>query len=273
MKHPGPQLTDYLDGTLAPDARAAVEAHLTSCATCREEVRLASAGRQIATGLPEPATPPGLADAAIQEARGLAAGRAPEVVPIDSGSRPRPTTSRWLAIAGAAAVVVLIAVAAPRIGRPGTVQEAAAPAAAAASAVPAATAVEVRHANVTFARLASAAQSLRSTADFAGAGAGASPEVTNGASAPSPVLPPVFDGSLEASPERLPAATQCLEQAFEQEATGTLTRVVQARYEGTPAYFGLYAVGPGAGLPPTQLRLLVASVNGCEILAQTTLRV
>lgn len=271
MKHPGPQLTDYLDGTLTPDARAAVEAHLTSCATCREEVRLATAGRQLATALPDPAAPPGLADAAIEEARGIAAGGTTKVVPIDGGNRPRPTTSRWLAVAGAAAVVVLIALAAPRIGQSGTSQEAAAPAAAAASAVPAATAVEVRHANVTFARLASAAQSLRSTADVAGAGAGASPEVTDGAQ--SPVFAPVFDGSLEASPERLPAATQCLEQAFQQEATGTLTRVVQARYEGTPAYFGLYAVGPGAGLPPTQLRLLVASVQGCEILAQTTLRV
>ena len=72
---------------------------------------------------------------------------------------------------------------------------------------------------------------------------------------------------MKSVPERLPAATQCLEQAFPDEATGTLTRVVLARYEGRPAYFGLYAVGPGAGLPPTQLLLLVASVHGCDLLA------
>jgi len=264
MKHPGPQLTDYLDGALTPDARAAVEAHLTSCATCREEVHLATAGRQLATALPEPAAPPGLADAAIEEARGLAAGRAPEVAPIDSGNRPRPTTSRWLAVAGAAAVVVLIALAAPRIGQPGAQPEAAA-GAAAASPLPKATTVEVQQANVTFDSLERAAQAMRS-GDGGGA---AAPEASAGQ---PPVAMPTMDGSFESVPERLPAATQCLERASPDEATGTLTRVVLARYEGTPAYFGLYAQGPGAGLPPTQLLMLVASVHGCDLLATQIIR-
>jgi hypothetical protein len=43
--------------------------------------------------------------------------------------------------------------------------------------------------------------------------------------------------------------------------------VVEAGYEGTPAYLGFYAVGPGAGLPATRIQLLVASVDGCRPLA------
>ena len=120
MKHPGPQLADYLDGTLAPAERAAVDAHLASCAACREEVRLARAGHELAAGLPEPAAPPGIGDAAVEEARRISAERSPEVAALDGARpRPRPTTSRWVAVAGAAAAVVLIAVAAPRIGQPG----------------------------------------------------------------------------------------------------------------------------------------------------------
>lgn len=267
MKHPGPLLADYLDGTLAPTERAAVDAHLASCAACREEVRLARAGHELAAGLPEPAAPPGLGDAAVEEARRIAAERSPEVAALEGARpRPRPTSARWVAVAGAAAVVVLIAVAAPRIGQPGAQPQSAAGAATAIS-FPKATTVEVQHANVTFDSLGSAAQALRSSAG--GAAGAAAPEASAGQ---PPVAMPTADGSMKSVPERLPAATQCLEQAFPDEATGTLTRVVLARYEGRPAYFGLFAVGPGAGLPPTQLLLLVASVHGCDLLAQHSIR-
>ena len=33
MRHPGPLLTDYVDGTLGPDPRAEIESHLEVCAT------------------------------------------------------------------------------------------------------------------------------------------------------------------------------------------------------------------------------------------------
>jgi hypothetical protein len=77
----------------------------------------------------------------------------------------------------------------------------------------------------------------------------------------SPV--PALDARAEL-PDRLPAATACLDQAFDNGTPGVLTRVLLARFDGTPAYFGLYAVGPGAGLAPTRLQLLVASVDGCS---------
>jgi hypothetical protein len=73
---------------------------------------------------------------------------------------------------------------------------------------------------------------------------------------------PAFDARAEL-PARLPAATTCLDQAFDHGTPGVLTRVLLARFDGAPAYFGLYAVGPGAGLAPTRLQLLVASVDGC----------
>ena len=43
--------------------------------------------------------------------------------------------------------------------------------------------------------------------------------------------------------------------------------MILARFEGEPAYLGVYLIGPGAGLPPTLLQLNVASVHGCNPVA------
>ena len=145
MKHPGPLLTDYVDGTLSPNDAGRVEEHLRVCATCREEVRLAAAASEALGSVSEPAPPAGLADAAIAEAERLAAARAPEVTPLRSSAshRPRPSTPRWLAVAGAAAAIALIALVVPKLGQPGDSTSTAA-AGAGDFARPAATTVEVQ---------------------------------------------------------------------------------------------------------------------------------
>ena len=67
-------------------------------------------------------------------------------------------------------------------------------------------------------------------------------------------------------PERLPAATRCLDRAYDNQG-GTLTRVILARYAGQPAYLGVYLQSPGAGLEPNVVLVVVASVHGCDLLA------
>ena len=87
MTHPGPELADYVDGTLTPSRTARIDEHLRTCATCRAEVRLAIAAREALAATPSPAPPAGLADAAIAEAQEKAAARAQE-------GRPRATWPR-----------------------------------------------------------------------------------------------------------------------------------------------------------------------------------
>lgn len=270
MNHPGPLLTDYVDGTLDPSTRAELDAHLRTCATCRSELSLALAGASAAQRLGEPAAPERLGDAAIAEAVRMTAERNPEVTAIAGRARRRPATSRVLAAAGAAAAVLLIIAIAPKLGqgsgmRPAAnLADGAGAAASPAGAYPSATGVEIQHADYASDSLTGVVERLRMT--FAVAGPAASQtsggaEATSASSFPTPAAP--------ADPSLLPKATACLNEAFG-DPQGTLSRVILASYQGQPAYFGVYLIGPGAGLPPTLLQLNVASVHGCQLLSQTT---
>ena len=264
MKHPGPLLSDFVDGSLSPHEAGRVETHLRACATCREEVRLATAAREALRSAPTPASPAGLADAAIAEAGRIAAARAPEVTPLrpSASQRPRPSTPRWLAIAGAAAAVALIALIIPRLGQPGGSTSTAA-AGASDAARPAATTVEVQHVDYGSDILARVA----ATFDAAGVGS-AVPQAEGTASGTTGTIPPLAgpDAAVALVPERLGAATRCLDHAYDNQG-GTLTRVILARYNGQPAYLGVYLQSPGAGLAPNLVLVVVASVKGCDPLA------
>jgi len=273
MNHPGPLLTDYVDGTLDPTTRAEVDAHLRTCATCRGELSLVRAGAGAAQRLGEPALPEGLGDAAIAEAARMAAERNPEVTPIAGRARRRPATSRVLAAAGAAAAVLLLIAVAPKLGQ-GSNESAARPTAniadgaeaSAASAFQPATGVEIQHADYASDSLTGVVERLRTS--FAVVAPNAS-QVEGGAEPTrGPSLP---TQQASADPALLPQATACLNQAFGN-PSGTLSRVILASYQGQPAYFGIYLIGPGADLPPTLLQLNVASVHGCQLLSQTTAR-
>ncbi|HEX3298861.1 MAG TPA: zf-HC2 domain-containing protein [Actinomycetota bacterium] len=278
MSHPGqPLLADYVDGTLDPPTRAELDAHLRTCATCRDAVALSRAGVRAAQALGQPATPEGIGDAAIDEAARLTAERNPEITSMAGRARWRPTTSRILAAAGAAAVVLLLVVVGPRLGQ-GSSQDLAdrvaggAAQAQGVAAYPQATGVETHHVDFTFDALPHVVDQLR-TAYVVNAGGAApvagiaTPNAVGSTSVPS--LPPQQDASTD--PSLLPKATACLNKAFDS-PTGTLTRVILATYQGEPAYLGVYLIGPGAELPPTLLQLNVASVHGCQPLGETTAR-
>jgi len=101
------------------------------------------------------------------------------------------------------------------------------------------------------------------SAAVAGVGSAAPVEgAATGTNGPIPTLAGPED-AVKLAPERLAAATRCLDHAYDNQ-DGTLTRVILARYDGRPAYLGVYLQGPGAGLEPNLVLVVVASVHGCE---------
>lgn len=277
MSHPEPLLADYVDGSLDPSTRGEVDAHLRGCATCRAEVDLAKAGAQRAQGLTDPAAPAGIGEAAIEEAERLTIERNPEVTPIAGRARRRPATPRVLAAAGAAALLLLVVLVAPKLGQDNTssASRAAAGTAATTGSYPSATTVELQHVDYSFEALPTFAAALRANLSATGGfmdTAGSEP-VAGSEAAPAPTQVPAVSGGatdFAVDPSRLPSATQCLDRAFH--PSGTLSRVILARFKGEPAYLGVYLIGPGAELPPTLLQLNVASVHGCNPVGQTTAR-
>jgi hypothetical protein len=89
-EHPQTLLAEYVEGTLAPDPRAEVEAHLAGCDRCREEVVLAREARTGLARLPQVPAPEGLTFSVRSRAR----------------RAPAPGAGRWVAVAAAAAVLV-----------------------------------------------------------------------------------------------------------------------------------------------------------------------
>ena len=68
MSHPTEHLADYVDGTLSPELRADVDAHLPSCDACRGEVARATAARDALRRLPEIQAPMGIPERVRREA-------------------------------------------------------------------------------------------------------------------------------------------------------------------------------------------------------------
>jgi hypothetical protein len=67
--HPDELLAEYTEGTLGPEDRSRVEAHLAACQRCRDEVLLARGAREALAGLPELEAPAGLGMAVRRQAR------------------------------------------------------------------------------------------------------------------------------------------------------------------------------------------------------------
>jgi hypothetical protein len=238
MNHPYEQLTDLVDGTLDEGDLAGVQAHLDTCASCREDVAHATAGREAARSLPQATAPPDLHRHVVVAAGGRGHGA--------------PTWYRWAGVAAAAAVVAAIAIALPNVG--GGVNERTAPADTAASAEAqtdaggtrsnAGVAITVENKNYDekgLQQLVSASSSL-DTGSFENA-------------APT---------SASADPA---AAVRCVKKAVQDRATGRLIRLIQASYQGRAAYIAIYLEGPGAGQQPDLAAAWVASRDNCSFLS------
>lgn len=245
-EHPSPDLlADLVSGSLPEAERGMVRTHLASCSRCAREVAEASAAREALRHLPEAAPPPGTAE------RALAAAAA---APAGSGARRGgPAWYRWGGIAAAAAVLVLIVtLVLPKVGGGGSVDRAATAAVgpeAGANSLP--VRIELSPANYRSASLTE----LAGTAAV-GPAVGSAPEQTGAA---TPAATP-------GSSAQTATATACVKRAFRQ-VDGTLVRLIQARFEGKPAYLALYEQSPGAGQPADVVVVRVAASAGCTPLS------
>lgn len=252
MTHPEDRLAGYVDGTLEQAERAAVDAHLASCERCREEIELADGARAALAALEDVPVPYGLTDRVIAEAGtrferrrvvwerlqwagGLAAAAALVlVVVLNVGGQP--DAARQLAATAATGAAV---------EAPEAAQDASASGLPPFQGLEEQEGVEYDDAGVESlardtARLIAGETASGAQATFAAADRGVACVTRSG----GPVGEP----------------------------TTTLVRLIQAEYEGTPAYFALFAEGPGAGQPASTIVVWIASEDGCRLLSAASLR-
>ena len=239
MNHPYEQLADLVDGTLDEGDLAGVQTHLNTCASCREDVAHGTVGREAARSLPQSPAPADLHHRVVTAAGGRGNG-----VP----GRGVPQWYRWAGVAAAAAVVVAIAIALPNVGgerNKGSAGGAEATLATGPEAQEAASAVplDVLHNNFDEGGL----QQLVSASS-------------------SDTRSPEQAVSTDASPDPS-AALRCVTKAVQNNATGRLIRLIQARFQGRAAYIALYLESPGAGQQPDLVAAWVAARDDCSFLS------
>ena len=264
MMHPDDMLAPYVEGSLSTEERTVVDAHLAGCERCRGEVELATGARAALARLRGPIEVPARVGAeAIEESR---AGRT---------IRGRPGWYRWIGGAAAAAAVVLaVAVAVPTLtGNDGdgsgslAAEDAVSGATGEAAGAPS---VERIDGNLGASDLPGLAEPVRRAALG----------VDTGLEAPDATTGPEADGeigfaeasALPAGAGRLATAVECLYTAFPPVADTELRRLLEIRFEGTPAYAGVFfaAAGTGSGDATWEvdtLQVIVASRGGCALLS------
>lgn len=256
MTHPDDLLADYVDGALSREDLRRVQEHLVTCERCRSEVALAGGARAALATLVAPTVPSRVGDRAIEEAEGgLGSGA---VVGIH-GRSAAPNWYRWAIGTAAAAALLVALVALPHIGN-GPDRRVTAAAAESDVLRPAksADAVEIEHRNYDTPAVQGLALTYRSSTPTPDTAQGST---TDGAGSPAEA-PAAFSRELASD------AMTCLSAAVPN-PDGQLVRLIRARFEGTPAFIGVYLHGPGAGQPPDSVRVWVVSARGCSILTYT----
>jgi hypothetical protein len=264
MTHPDDLLAAYVDGSLAHDERAGVDAHLATCDRCREEVALAGSARRALASLPRTVPiPDAVGTPALDEAR-----RGQRSQPSRAVDHPR--WARWAGpVAGAAAVIVAIAIAIPALTGGGggdglrASDDAAAEGAVAPAAAPASR-IERIGGDLDATDLPALVEPVRgmeAVVPSADAGPGTTAST------------PPDQGFAEATiaPADVDAATACLRTAFPPIVSAPL-RVVQLRFEQTPAYAGVYFVPAGDGVDVDTYQVVVASRSDCSVLSSSAVR-
>ena len=250
MTHPLEQLAPYVDGSLTGPERLEVERHLASCAQCRSEVAVASEARAALRSMPEVEVPTDLGVPALEA--------------MGTGEAHHPGPPRWvraMPFVAAAAVVALLAVTLPRLGG-GTAADSAADG-------PLPTAPDTRDLRLEIVSTDFDADSLQAEAQTSAARyADATSDPRKAPPAASPAA--ATEGKTEGA-ARSAEALRCLRTAFEG-FPGDPVRLVEASFEGTPAYLAFVLEGPGADQPADQMTVWVAARDDCSIVSLTSVR-
>jgi hypothetical protein len=259
VTHPEDLLSDYVDGTLGDPQRAVVDAHLQGCGTCREEVELARGAVTALGSLEEAPVPFGVTGPVLAEA-----GRRFE-------RRRRVAWERLQWGAGLAAAAALILVVVLNLGEDDRqALPAAASAATGATAAGGAEAADTQ-------RFAAGFEGLEEQQgvnyDQEGVRAVARDSATalkDETPAPAAEMAPTNGGTLTfAAPGR---AISCLRQSGAPvgDPRDTLIRLIEAEFDGTPAYIAAFLESPGADQPPDKVLIWVAAIDGCDFLSGAT---
>jgi hypothetical protein len=239
--HPDELLASLADGTLDERERAEVDAHLATCARCREELPLALRAASAVSRLPEVDAPTGLTRSVVDEAR-------PERAPRRAWA--------WAAAAPVAAAVVAltvwVVVAGGGGGGGGVAPSAGGGAGGAAVATEQITDSRVKPSSENFdqAKIQDLAGMLATRSGRDAVLSSGSQRTTAG----------------KAFAQNAGDAIPCIRATASPTTNDELLEVLVARFEGTPAFVGAFLHRPGAGQPPSLLTIWVASQRGCHLL-------
>ncbi|HET7367094.1 MAG TPA: zf-HC2 domain-containing protein [Gaiella sp.] len=260
MSHPEDLLADYVGGTLDERERAAVDAHLPGCARCSAEVRQAEAARAALSELEDVPVPFGVTGPVLAEAgrrferrRGAAWGR-----------------FQWAAgLAAAAAFVVVVALNV----NGDDAQNAAAPerTTAVAGGTGAAGAEAATPGVIPFAGLERQTDVNYDEAGIRAVATEAADAVVAAEDAPG--TQSALASTVQDSKERTSLARGCVDQSGVRGPNDVLIRLIEARFEGTPAFIGVYSEGPGAGQTPDHIVVFVIAKDDCRILSTASQRI
>jgi anti-sigma factor RsiW len=262
VTHPDDLLADYVDGTLNERRRADVDAHLQGCGRCREEVRMAGAAKASLAELEDVPVPFGVTGLVVVEA-----GKRFE--------KRGKTWDRFRWAAGLAAAAALVLVVALNLGR-GDGQDAAQPAAAGAGTGATGAGVEAgsaadtalpflgieRQPNVTYDE-----EGIQAVAIQARDALVAGEKTDSQAALAAPDASARFGAA--------DGARRCIQRSGlpTDNTRDVLIRLIQAKFEDTPAYIAVFGESPGAGQPADHVVVWVVSSGDCRILHTASQRV
>ena len=257
--HPEELLAVYVEGGLDEPALSGVRSHLQGCALCRREVELAGSARAALAALPQVDAPAVFLPVAM-------AGHGPKLE--RRPSRAAMVWTRGLAAAGVAAAVVILAFAmlgpgemaneAPRgngLAAEAPASEATGPESAGSESFASPPTFRSTDRNYD-------AESLGELArGFARSYAKNDGTLASGSAAPTPIDKEAAD---HVAGIVLIQAAECLAQKAGLDPGAQPTYLERARFEGEPAFVGIFPQGPADS--PTHVVVVVASAPDCSLL-------
>lgn len=262
--HPEELLAEYVDGSLAADDRATVEAHLASCSVCADEVSVAEQARMALTELPEVPVPFGTEQRILQRTKGKARWESP------FAWRAARVAAVAAAVVGVGTAVFLGVRTADEELAPESGQQASEQPAQDAVGAPEPSAAEEKLAlepqaafptytesdtNYTSATLTTA---VRRFADEARTALG------QGFQRTARAFYEVYD--LRSLPEPALKAVECVNTGVPPDRTVVPFIVEAASFEKNPAYLVVYLRGPDPDTPYDRIQVVVVGRESCGVL-------